>query len=216
MDITVQDGSEAVDIYKATRKRRSSRSNISGVSLWREVCWLVHCGELESAYERVMLDGGEKELVRLMTKTGPCLNLLASHTKALLFTHLAHILNDLNGGSPAVEQVLPWVIKATQTGDALQLPKPIRKELVRGLHRLLAPAAAEQASSNSTDAQLSAKSSSNGEVENKTPVLIPETNSLETSGVHESSSQPDLSAAKPETMNTATLPVLVSTPVAAI
>lgn len=132
------------------QQQQQSETKVSRVSLWREVSRLVHCGELESAYERVLLDGGEKELIRLMNKTGPCLTTLAPHTKVLLFTHIAKLLSDNlgrnhkddktnNGGTMVVvEQVLPWVIKATQTAEALQFPKPLRKELLRGLYRVSA------------------------------------------------------------------------------
>jgi hypothetical protein len=106
-----------------------------GVSLWREVLWLVHCGELETAYERVLIDGEDRDVLRLMHKTSICLNLLAAHTKGLLFSCISRLLC----AGQFVEHLLPWVFRACFTGDALALPRPVRKDLVKALHYLLTP-----------------------------------------------------------------------------
>lgn len=107
-----------------------------GVSLWRETCWLVHCGELETAYERVLIDGDERDLARLMSRTGVCLPQLSGETKALLFPLLSRMLMHHS----LAELALPWVLRATTTGEALELPRPVRRDLVRGLYHLLTPA----------------------------------------------------------------------------
>jgi len=104
-----------------------------GVSLWREVQWLVHCGEAEAAYERVLIDGNDRDLLRLMGRTGICLTLLAPPTKALLFSCISRMIQS----NVYIDQVLPWVLQSTQSGDALQLPKPVRRDLVKSLYRIL-------------------------------------------------------------------------------
>jgi hypothetical protein len=110
-----------------------------GVSLWREVSWLLHCGEVETAFERVLVDGADKDLLRVMAKTGACLSLLTPPTKALLFSALAAMLQ--HGNDAVVEQALPWVLKGAVSGDALKLPKAIRRDLVKGLYRLVVASA---------------------------------------------------------------------------
>lgn len=111
------------------------RAALGGVSLWREVQWLVHCGEVETAYERVLIDGNDRDLLRLMAKTRICLPLLAPHTKGLLFSTISRMIESQ---ASYVDYVLPWVLQAAQTGDALELPRPVRKSLVKALYHLLA------------------------------------------------------------------------------
>lgn len=110
-------------------------SRSSGVNLWREVQWLLHCGDVETAYERVLIDGNERDLLRVMAKTHICLHLLSPRTQTLLFTTISHMIQT---DSTYVDHVLPWVLQATQAGDALRLPRPVRQSLVKALYHVLA------------------------------------------------------------------------------
>jgi hypothetical protein len=123
-------GASAAPPPEHTRRQSSGRA---GVSLWRETCWLLHCGEVEGAYERVLIDGTLKDVARLMQRTPGCLSLLSSPTRALLFSSVAKMLYH----DQLLELALYWVIRVTKNKDALALPRPVRRELVTGLYNLL-------------------------------------------------------------------------------
>ena len=55
-----------VDIRKEGGDRGSS------VSLWREIQWLLHCNELETAYQTCLNSNTEGMLMRLINETGIC------------------------------------------------------------------------------------------------------------------------------------------------
>lgn len=95
--------------------------------------WLIHSGQVETAYERVLIVGTEKDLLRLMSKTSVCLSLLSPNTKDLLFSVLSKIMK--GGGN--IEYALPWILKAVKTGDALALRRSTRRELARVLLELV-------------------------------------------------------------------------------
>lgn len=108
--------------------------------------WLIHSGQVETAYERVLIVGTEKDLLRLMSKTSICLSLLSPNTKNSLFSVLSKMMkeggnhnnnNNNCSSSSNIEYALPWILKAVKTGDALALRRSVRKELAGVLLELV-------------------------------------------------------------------------------
>jgi len=103
------------------------------VSLWREVQWLLHCGEVETAFQRVLDSCSRNDLLRLMGKSGASsLRRISDNTLVKLMNQLSNMLTD----GVYVDHLLPWIFTMVQTSMVKRLPLCLRENIAGGLLKL--------------------------------------------------------------------------------
>lgn len=103
------------------------------VSVWREVQWLLHCGELETAYQVALGENNDGLLLRLMNETGVVCEKLSGTTNNKLFGSLSESLT--NGKHE--DYILPWIFGCVKADMVNQLQGWVRDSLSRALFEMI-------------------------------------------------------------------------------
>ena len=103
------------------------------VSTWREIQWLLHTGELETAYQTACNANDRMVLLRLMGETGCVVARLGTATQNKVFSMVGEIMA---AGQQHDYHVLPWIFEVVKLGGVKGLAPFVRDALSKVLFNL--------------------------------------------------------------------------------
>ena len=106
-----------------------------GVSTWREIQWLLHQNELETAFQTALKHGDANLVLRLMNETGVVTGKLSDRTCNALYGTMGELLT--SGSEENDLAVLPWVFEIVRTKREGKLAPYVRDSLARALFTMI-------------------------------------------------------------------------------
>lgn len=103
------------------------------VSLWREIQWLLHTGEFETAYQAACNANDKMVLLRLMNETSCVVQRLGVGTQNKVFGMISEIMA---AGQQHDLHVLPWIFEVVRLGGVKNLAPFVRDGLSKALFNL--------------------------------------------------------------------------------
>jgi hypothetical protein len=124
---------------KSPRSQFFAQSGLQNdVSVFRELQWLLHNGENEAAFSKVLNngEGNEVDLLRLMHKFGIRPQLLKASTRNQLYWVICSLLKK----DEYVDHLLPWIFQLVSLKLIGELERPVKEEMKRILNEISARA----------------------------------------------------------------------------
>ena len=106
-----------------------------GVSTWREIQWLLHQSEIETAFQTALKHGDSNLVLRLMNETGVVAGRLSDSTCNALYGTMGELLS--SGGEEIDLAILPWVFEIVRTKRERKLAPYVRDSLARALFTMI-------------------------------------------------------------------------------
>lgn len=115
-------------------QRQGIDSN-KGVSIWREIQWLLHTDEIETAYQTAIKTGNGGLVLRLMNETQVVCVRLSDQTNNQLFGIISDLLIEPGGNNDLA--VLPWIFEIVRQKREGKLAPYVRDGLARALFGMI-------------------------------------------------------------------------------
>ena len=106
-----------------------------GISTWREILWLLHQNELETAYQSALKHGDSQLVLRLMNETGVQSSKLSDGTCNALYGTMGELLSNSTEENDLA--VLPWIFEIVRTKREGKLAPYVRDMLARALFNMI-------------------------------------------------------------------------------
>ncbi|GMH89020.1 hypothetical protein TrST_g11153 [Triparma strigata] len=115
--------------------QRQGIDHNKGVSIWREIQWLLHTDELETAYQTAIKTGNGSLVLRLMNETAVVCGRLSDQTTNQLFGIISDLLVSGSGNNDLA--VLPWIFEIVRQKREGKLAPYVRDGLARALFGMI-------------------------------------------------------------------------------
>jgi hypothetical protein len=130
-------GTSTMDSRNMSRTSSSSYMDTeTGGGAWRKASGLWQQGQHNEAYRVLLADGDSMQLVRMMGRTGPVLDLLEDDVRIMLVDRWIEFLQQHS----FLDNVLVWIEQAQEDFAAARVPHSTMQQLMRALHEVSAMA----------------------------------------------------------------------------